>query len=518
MKKYLFVTVVLCLVFALVSCGGAEEEKFEDMTGANVELYGDWQSDSITFTDRYNETFTNVKILLSFSEDELVIKKGEYVSKAHPYYRDGVTLSIMNPEDIGGFDMYYPFPLEFNGNTFKTDLSALNFLKGISNVRFSKISENPSLTAATEDQQHEHEWSPVMAADADCENPGNILYYVCDSCEQKTIDPFVSDIEYATDEDVTIPALGHEMETEIIREAESCDHNKTPGLRIQKCTREGCTYSSGEEEYYLEHQIDPELKDMIPPTCENYGYEPYYECSRCKGKFLSPDATGNSDEISLRIYPTGHNWAFSDSKEGYYHNIYCVNENCDHKGVNFPGNHEYDTDMKHCKFCGAEETYQVMLHNCLIERYDNEASFYHGSLPEYFAAPEYDCAGEYTNSDYDTYEKSNLITCLSEGPFTEHADTKNIKGIFIPDSYSVIEKDTFTAFSSLTDIYFEGSEEEWNEIKIRYLYTRPGSIKEVTIGEYGITGILGDQSERANEITVHFDFSREKFYSEIRWQ
>ena len=114
MKKYLFVTVVLCLVFALVSCGGAEEEKFEDMTGANVELYGDWQSDSITFTDRYNETFTNVKILLSFSEDELVIKKGEYVSKAHPYYRNGVTLSIMNPEDIGGFDMYYPFPLEFN--------------------------------------------------------------------------------------------------------------------------------------------------------------------------------------------------------------------------------------------------------------------------------------------------------------------------------------------------------------------------------------------------------------------
>lgn len=510
--------VSLFLIVTFSSCGQAEQDKYEDMTGANVTMYGDWQSDPVTFTDRYDETFTNTKILLSFSEDELVIKKGKYVSKAHPYTRNGVTLSIMNPEDIGGFDMYYPFPLEFNGNTFKTDLSALNFLKGITSVRFTKIADEPSLTAATEDQQHKHDWEPVLEVAADCENPGNVFYYICSSCEQKTLDPFASDIEYATDEDVIIPALEHLLETEITREAEYCDRNSTPGLRIQKCMREGCNYSSGEEEYYLDHEIDPVQKDMIAPTCENYGYEPYYECNRCKGKFLSPDETGYSDEYSLRISPTGHSWAFSDSGEGYYHNIYCLNENCDYKGTNFPGNHEYDTDMKHCKFCGAEETYQVMLHNCLWANYDTEASYYHGPLPEYFAAPEYDCAGEYTDSDYDTYEKSDLIISLAEDPFTEHADTKDIKGIFIPDSYIIIEKDTFTAFSSLTDIYFEGSQEEWNKIKIKNLRKSSTSIIEYTIGEYGIKGILGNQVERENEITVHFNFPREQFYSEIRWQ
>ncbi|MBO7448769.1 MAG: leucine-rich repeat protein [Clostridiales bacterium] len=58
---------------------------------------------------------------------------------------------------------------------------------------------------------------------------------------------------------------------------------------------------------------------------------------------------------------------------------------------------------------------------------------------------------------------SSNITRLSEGCFQ---GCKNLQRLALPKGIGKIYKDTFAGCDSLTDVYFEGTIDEWKEIKI----------------------------------------------------
>ncbi|MBR6322715.1 MAG: hypothetical protein IKR59_07585 [Lachnospiraceae bacterium] len=135
--------------------------------------------------------------------------------------------------------------------------------------------------------------------EADCEHEGNITYWYCSQCGQKFAAK--DEKEMLADEDVIIPALGHETE-----EAEE-----------------------------------------VPATCMKEGVKAHLVCSRC-GKHLMPDGTDitNADALVIPVNADAHvlgDWE-DDPDDPAYEIRYCTNTDADGNTCTYSERREKPTE------------------------------------------------------------------------------------------------------------------------------------------------------------------------------
>ncbi len=463
----------------LTSCGNAEQEQYDDLTGKNVVLKGTWESQPVSFTDGFGDQFLNEKIILSFTDDVLTIKKGSFISQAHGYSRNSTVLTIEDPKYAdSGMDLSSPYALEFNGPQFSVSFATLEFLSGAPYLTFTKVSDNPSLTPSQDPPQVKHNLVFNASIAPQCERDGNISYYSCLDCGKLFSDE--KGKQELTPESITLPATGHEYSNEPVIIIESTDCT-VEGLRQYSCMNCGKYIS---ENYYAPHQLSYFRKTV--PDCENAGYDEHYECSICNELFLDENAEQPTTYAELRNgYATGHDYskrepynAGVNSYGTYKHSVVCAN--CD-KFYRLE-NHVSDEDGSHCALCGKTATFTYDLKIAMVDNsidYAKVMGIKEGSTVENVMLP----------SEY-LFKFEESLGFINEGAF---ANNKTIKTVYIPNASPYGKSDisvgsnVFDGCDNLTDVYIES--EPW-------------------IGSYWETDWLGDAE---SHVTLHIGVSLSEY-------
>lgn len=451
-RKSMLIALAAITAILLASCGGAEQEQYEDLTGKDVVLKGTWESQPVSFTDGFGEVFSDEKIVLSFTDDELTIKKGSFISQAHGYSRNGITLTIEDPKYAdSGMDLSMPFPLEFSGQQFSVSLSNLEFLQGSPKMTFTKISEEPTLTPSAEAPQVKHSMMLHTAVAAGCETEGNIQYYECLECGKLFSDE--AGKNELAEEDIIIPAAGHEYSDTPVIITESTDCTVL-GLRMFQCTKCGRQIT---ENYTAPH--DMKHVAATEADCENNGYDEHYECQVCGKLFLDEEGkegTTLTDLLNGRY--SGHDYskrepytAWQNDYGVYKHSVVC--SKCGK--YSRLENHVSDEDGSHCALCGKTATFTYDLDVVEVDGsydYTRVRGLKDGSTVKNVILPSEYLFGSFTAD----------LGYINARAF---ADT-DIESIYIPGIIpggkpSInVGSNAFDGCDSLTDIYI-GNEADW---------------------------------------------------------
>ena len=495
-RRYHFIAALLLLVILIIpSCT------------KDLSLIGTWMSDPVSFTDSYGEEYKEERIILSFTEGGLTIQKGGFVSEKHPYSFHEGSLWILDPldKDLGKDGMArYPLETGRSSKIFHADFSALPFLAGIGDTRYCKTSEELSLVPSGENPQHKHEWERLDGKDPSCLESGRRLSWKCEGCGRVSYD--ASSGEYIPESDTVIPALGHEMDYTVIKEPSTCNVSSRQGRGIRMGTCLRCGYFGGEEDFYLSHVMTGIPVPAVMPSCEKPGYEAHYVCIQCGGMFLTPDAEGAWQNMALQIEPLGHDWIYETGEEGYVHYARCSREGCRFADNPIPENHVYSHDMRHCAFCGAEESYQAMVPDVSIDHGKEMVYSLYGPLPENLVLPEKNASTPRSGDDPSLAE----IYVLHGIKADAIRDGSNVRAVWIPRSYTMIERGVFSSCPELTDIYFEGTADEWGSILV------PGEDILSETGNKTLFHKAGDRNEHI-PFRIHTGISRDEFYSSVRF-
>ena len=140
------------------------------------------------------------------------------------------------------------------------------------------------------------ELTKVEAADATCEDAGNIEYWFCEEDETYYADAYGE--EDITEEDTVIDALGHKLEKIEAVDA-SCEEDGN--IEYYKCSvcEKLFADENGEEEITEEDTVIEALGHKLEkieaadPKCEEDGNIEYYKCSVCEKLFA--DANGEEE-------------------------------------------------------------------------------------------------------------------------------------------------------------------------------------------------------------------------------
>lgn len=456
-KKITIFSLLFLILAVFISCDTAEEKQYNEITGNNVVLRGTWNSQPVSFTDSFGESYNNTIIVLSFTDNELTIKKGTYISQAYPYARNGIVVNITDPEYADtGFDFSVPVGLEFSGQGFSAYFSdAVEFLKGAPKMTFTKISEEPSLTPSVDSPQVRHNMVLHLAEPAECEKDGNIQYYECMECGKYFSDE--AGKNELTKEDIIIEAAGHEYSGTPVIVKESTDCTVT-GIRMFGCIKCGRQIV---ENYTAPH----EMKYVSETTadCENNGYDEHYECEVCNKFFLDEDGKEETSLIAIRnSVKTGHDFskrvpytATVNSYGIYMHSVVC--SRCDK--YEKLEKHVSNDDGSHCALCGKTATYTYDLSFTKEDNsidYTRVAGLKSGSTVKNVIIP-------------DEYPPYGDVGYINENAF---ANT-DIETIYISDTTPyglmslVVGSNVFDGCDNLTDVYigddarFMGSEGIW---------------------------------------------------------
>lgn len=137
-----------------------------------------------------------------------------------------------------------------------------------------------------------------------CLGTGTLDYYYCWRCHKDFAD------EAGTEEleELTIPALGHDWQEELLQEADCV--TQTDGSRRRTCAR--CGKIETETLYYrLAHQLEHiEAKE---PGCTEAGWYEHYRCSVCKRMYA--DEGANREYYYVGKLALGHACAWVERQE-----------------------------------------------------------------------------------------------------------------------------------------------------------------------------------------------------------
>ena len=267
------------------------------------------------------------------------------------------------------------------------------------------------------EMEHVHDWDEgKIVKKATC-TEGGIKEFSCKNCEEKNNEE--------------IPMIDHNYKEETV--VFSC----TSGYLLYTCEKCNDTYTVSSDGYSWHVE---EIDYGVEATCTSTGLSDGKHCSVC-----------NEILIKQEVIPiTEHNY---------------VNDICEDCGFNYYS--------KGLKFTLSEdgESYSVKDNNVTREKKIVIPSIYNGkpvkSIDDY---------GFIWESSLEYIEIPDTITRIGSFVFQ---GCSSLKSIVIPSSVTKIGGSVFVDCSSLENVYYTGTEEQWNNIDIDSFSN--GKLKYVTI-------------------------------------
>ena len=272
-----------------------------------------------------------------------------------------------------------------------------------------------------------------------------------------------------------------ESQTEII----PASHSYTPVVKAPTCTEQGFTTHTCQcGDSYVDAYVDALGHDEIEhvaqvPTCSEVGWDAYVTCSRCDYSTYS------------EIIKTDHNFQQSDTCENCGQNIADVAVDCFDMSATEDDNikcyviprQDYKCDA-YIKGTGAMEDYYyngseynlpfipkgytiaaAYISNG-VTTIGNWTFYYCRSLTSITIPDSVPTIGSYVFCNCDSLTSVTMgdsVTTIGSYVFY---DCDSLTSITIPDSVTTIGSQSFRYCDSLTDVYYTGTEEQWNNITI----------------------------------------------------
>ena len=249
-----------------------------------------------------------------------------------------------------------------------------------------------------------------------------------------------------------------ESQTEII----PAGHSYTPVVKAPTCTEQGfTTHTCHCGDSYVDTYVDALGHDEIEhvaqvPTCSEVGWDAYVTCSRCDYSTYS--------EIS-----TGHNFQQSDTCENCGQNIADVAVDCFDMSATEDDNikcyvipRQDDKCDAYIKGTGVMKDYTVMdvlVNNIPLRKggYTIVSAYISSDVTSIGSCAFIGC------SSLESITIPDSVTTIVDGAFLA---CSSLTSITIPDSVTTIGDSAFAYCTSLTDVYYTGTEEQWNNITI----------------------------------------------------
>lgn len=155
-----------------------------------------------------------------------------------------------------------------------------------------------------QNDKKDHTFVEHDAVENNCEHPGNVHYWSCETCDTLFNSENAEDI--LTD-DPTLPQLAHDFQNYEYQDDKTCIND---GSEVGTCSMCGTTDTRYPEEYKAEgHKFEKEgaKTDRVLPTCVDSGNVEYYTCDVCEKNFNTNDKWSRVEVPAnqLVIAPTG---------------------------------------------------------------------------------------------------------------------------------------------------------------------------------------------------------------------
>lgn len=296
-----------------------------------------------------------------------------------------------------------------------------------------------------------------------------------------------------------------ESQTEII----PAGHSYTPVVKAPTCTEQGfTTHTCHCGDSYVDTYVDALGHDEIEhvaqvPTCSEIGWDAYVTCSRCDYSTYSEISTGHNFQESDTCENCGQNIADvavdcfdmsateDDNIKGYV--IPRQDDKCDAyiKGTGVMKDYYYNGSEYNLPFVPKGYTIAAAYISNGVTTIGNWTFYYCRSLTSITIPDSVVTIGGTAFFYCDSltsviFGENSKLTTIGDGAFGycrsltsitipdsvatigggAFAYCNSLTSIIIPDSVTTIGDSAFRYCDSLTDVYYTGTEEQWNNITI----------------------------------------------------